>query len=89
MMFIYSQILVIEDTTLRKLLSRSGDAITWINDGTGTHNAHRTIEPKFDTGMLEIGDTKTVTFNQATDATGIAYSCTPHPDMTGTIVVTT
>jgi plastocyanin len=73
----------------QKVVIKVGDTITWINDGTGKHNAHRDIDPKFETGELAIGETKTVTFNQATDAAGIGYSCTPHPDMKGTIVVTT
>lgn len=73
----------------QKVVVTIGDTVTWINDGPNghKHNAHRDSAPTFDTGLLALGEKKVITFNQATGADGLAYSCTPHPDMTGSIVV--
>lgn len=60
-----------------------GATVTFTNDDQAPHTA--TADNKsFDTGTLNPGDTKTVTFK----APGtVAYTCAIHPFMHGTIVV--
>jgi plastocyanin len=62
---------------------KQGATLTFTNDDQAPHTA--TADNKsFDTGTLNPGDTKTVTFK----APGtIAYTCEIHPFMHGTIVV--
>jgi plastocyanin len=85
---------IFSDSTGRGYIPRSivikvGDTVTWINDAANEHDAHRDISPdKFKTDLLAQGQKKTITFSEVTIPDGIGYSCTPHPDMTGTIVVT-
>ena len=60
-----------------------GDSVTFTNDGPTLHTA-TAEDGSFDTGNLDKGDSDTVTF----DSPGtIAYICTPHPFMKGTVVV--
>jgi plastocyanin len=59
-----------------------GDSVTWTNDGDLPHTA--TAAGDFDTGLLNPGESDTVTFDEAGS---FAYICTVHPDMTGTVVV--
>ena len=62
---------------------KQGGTVTFTNDDQAPHTA--TADNKaFDTGTLNPGDTKTVTFK----APGtVAYTCAIHPFMHGTIVV--
>jgi plastocyanin len=62
---------------------KQGATLTFTNDDQAPHTA--TADNKsFDTGTLNPGDTKTVTFK----APGtVAYTCAIHPFMHGTIVV--
>jgi plastocyanin len=62
---------------------KQGASVTFTNDDSAPHTA--TADDKsFDTGTLSQGDSKTVTFS----APGtIAYTCSIHPFMHGTIVV--
>jgi plastocyanin len=62
---------------------KQGASVTFTNDDSAPHTA--TADDKsFDTGNLNQGDSKTVSFS----APGtIAYTCAIHPFMHGTIVV--
>jgi plastocyanin len=62
---------------------KQGSSVTFTNDDSAPHTA--TADDKsFDTGDLNQGDSKTVSFS----APGtIAYTCAIHPFMHGTIVV--
>jgi MYXO-CTERM domain-containing protein len=61
-----------------------GDSVTWTNnDGTG-HTA-TADDGSFDTGTIAGGASESATF---TTAGTVAYHCTIHAAMTGTIVVT-
>jgi amicyanin len=61
----------------------AGDTITWTNDDAIVHTATSTTGA-FDSGDLAPGDSYSVTF---TTAGTYDYFCTPHPTMTGRIVV--
>ena len=60
-----------------------GDTITWTNEGPTVHTA-TAEDGSFDTGSLRKGESGSATF---TSAGTIAYICTPHPNMQGTVVV--
>jgi plastocyanin len=60
-----------------------GDTVTWTNEGPTAHSA-TADDGSFDTGVFEAGETRSETFNQAGT---LAYFCTPHPNMRGTITV--
>jgi plastocyanin len=60
-----------------------GDRVTWTNSDSVTHTATAT-GGAFDTGDIAEGQSASVRF---TKAGTYAYSCTPHPSMTGTIRV--
>ena len=62
---------------------RQGATVVWVNEGQVAHTA--TAAGGFDTGMVQPGARASHTFTQAGTN---AYLCTPHPFMTGTIVVT-
>jgi plastocyanin len=60
-----------------------GQSVTWKNSGSLAHTATAT-GGQFDTGMVAPGESKTITLS----APGtIAYQCTPHPWMKGTLTV--
>jgi amicyanin len=61
----------------------AGDTITWTNDDAIVHTA-TSATGAFDSGDLAPGDSYSVTF---TTAGTYDYFCTPHPTMTGRIVV--
>ena len=68
-----------------------GDTVRWVNldPPPHRHNAVREEAPTFATRILAQNETSDpVAFDQATGADGIEYFCTPHPFMTGKIVVT-
>jgi plastocyanin len=60
-----------------------GDTVTWTNDDAVIHTATAT-DGSWDTGDLAQGQSGAITF---TAAGTFAYLCTPHPTMTGTVVV--
>ena len=60
-----------------------GDTVTWTNEGPTPHTA-TADDGSFDTGTLREGESGSATF---TSAGTISYICTPHPNMTGTVVV--
>jgi plastocyanin len=62
----------------------AGDAVTFRNTGSLVHTA-TAIGGQFDTGSMAPGDFMSVTLSTPGN---IAYQCTPHPWMKGTIIVT-
>jgi len=60
-----------------------GTQITWTNQDTAPHTA-TSDSPGFDTGMLQTGQSGSVTFNQVGT---FAYHCSVHPNMHGTVIV--
>ncbi|MEW5995618.1 MAG: cupredoxin family copper-binding protein [Candidatus Zixiibacteriota bacterium] len=62
-----------------------GTTVTWTNMDAVIHTATSTGGPtSFDSGNLLQGQSWSYTFSQAGTYT---YKCTPHPYMTGTVVV--
>ncbi len=62
---------------------QEGDTVTWTNDGPTAHSATAS-DGGFDTGIFSAGGSRSETFDEAGT---FSYICTPHPNMTGTIVV--
>jgi plastocyanin len=62
---------------------RVGDRVTWTNRDAVEHTA-TARNGSFDTGLLGEGESRSVRF---TAAGTYRYVCTPHPSMTGTVVV--
>lgn len=62
---------------------RVGDTVRWTNRDSVAHTA-TARNGSFDTGLLAEGESGSVRF---TAAGTYRYVCTPHPDMTGTVVV--
>jgi plastocyanin len=62
---------------------RVGDRVTWTNRDSVEHTA-TARNGSFDTGLLGEGESRSVRF---TVAGTYRYICTPHPSMTGTVVV--
>jgi plastocyanin len=67
----------------RTIEIRVGDTVTWTNRDSVAHSA-TAQNGSFDTGLLSDGASGSVRF---TAAGTYRYICTPHPDMTGTVVV--
>jgi plastocyanin len=67
----------------RTIEIRVGDTVTWTNRDGVAHTA-TAQNGSFDTGLLEEGESGSVRFRSAGT---YRYVCTPHPDMTGTVVV--
>lgn len=61
-----------------------GTTVTWTNQDSAPHTA-TADDGSFDTGRLEQGQSGSVTFDQPGTYT---YTCTFHPNMKGTVVVT-
>lgn len=61
----------------------AGDTVTWTNEDAMVHTA-TSVDGAFDSGDLEQGDSYSLTF---TTPGTYDYLCTPHPSMTGRIVV--
>jgi len=61
----------------------SGDKITWINEGSAPHTV-TADDGSFDSGVLNPGDTYTVTFSGSGT---VSYYCTIHPNMVGSVTV--
>jgi plastocyanin len=62
---------------------RVGDTVRWTNRDSVAHAA-TARNGSFDTGLLAEGESGSVRFMAAGT---YRYVCTPHPDMTGTVVV--
>src|SRR5687768_16047374 len=62
---------------------RVGDTVRWTNRDTVAHTA-TAQNGSFDTGLLAEGESGSIRF---TAAGTYRYVCTPHPNMTGTVVV--
>jgi plastocyanin len=60
-----------------------GTTVTWVNEDGIDHTATAT-DGIFDTGMIDAGESASVTFD---DAGTFAYVCDLHPDMEGVVVV--
>lgn len=60
-----------------------GTTVTWTNEGNEPHTV-TADNGLFDSGVLEPGDSYSVQFDGAGT---VAYHCTLHPSMTGSIVV--
>ena len=64
---------------------KTGGTVTWTNEDSAQHTAtDDKSTPPFDTGTLDQGDAKKVTFKKAGT---YPYICTFHPFMKGTVVV--
>jgi plastocyanin len=63
------------------LVIQAGDTVTWTNLDVVEHTA---TGASFDSGLLAQGESYSLTF---TTPGTYDYLCTPHPTMTGTIVV--
>ncbi|MDP8943315.1 MAG: cupredoxin family copper-binding protein [Actinomycetota bacterium] len=61
-----------------------GGKVTFVNMDAARHTATSGEKGLFDTGLLEKGESKTVTFE---DAGASPYFCRPHPFMRGRVVV--
>ena len=61
----------------------AGDTVTWTNEDQAVHTA-TSVTGAFDSGDLAQGASFSFTF---TTPGTYAYLCSPHPDMTGQIVV--
>lgn len=66
-----------------KVSVHEGDTITWTNNDTVDHTATAESGADFDSGTLSPGET----FAWKATPGKIAYHCTIHPEMTGTIDV--
>ena len=66
-----------------ELTITAGDTVTWTNLDAVEHTA-TAIDGSWDTGLLGEGDSASITF---TTPGTYDYLCTPHPSMTGRIVV--
>lgn len=62
---------------------RVGDRVTWTNEDGVEHNA-RATSGAWDTGLLGTGESGSIRF---TAPGRYDFLCTPHPSMTGTVVV--
>jgi plastocyanin len=67
----------------RTIEIRVGDTVRWTNRDSFAHTA-TAQNGSFDTGLLAEGESGSIRF---TVAGTYRYLCTPHPDMTGTVVV--
>jgi plastocyanin len=65
------------------LVVKAGTIVTWTNNDAIAHSA-TADDGSFDTGLLEKGQSGSVTLNEAGEYT---YHCSVHPNMTGKIVV--
>jgi amicyanin len=63
---------------------KTGGTVTWTNGDSAPHTATAKANSAFDTGTLNQGQSKTVTFSRAGT---FQYTCLFHPFMRGAIVV--
>jgi LPXTG-motif cell wall-anchored protein len=62
----------------------AGESVTWSNSGPSVHSA-TADDGSFDTGILNKGQSGSHTFTRPGT---YAFHCTPHPFMTGKVIVT-
>ena len=76
----------VQDNTFKPgtIKVKVGDTITWTNDGGVAHTVTATDGADFDSGTLAPGKSFTFTADKAGT---VAYVCTIHPGMQGTIEV--
>jgi hypothetical protein len=67
----------------RSISIHVGDTVTWTNQDSAEHTA-TAKDGSFDTGTLKKGQSG---FHKFTKAGSIAYICSVHPSMKGTVVV--
>ena len=61
-----------------------GETVTWINDDSGRHTVI-SKDGVFNSELMGRGQSFSYTFDKAGE---YPYSCSPHPNMVGTVVVT-
>jgi plastocyanin len=61
-----------------------GETVTWINDDSGRHTV-TSKDGVFNSELMGRGQSFSYTFDKAGE---YPYSCSPHPNMVGTVVVT-
>jgi plastocyanin len=61
-----------------------GETVTWINDDSGRHTV-TSKDGVFESELMGQGQSFSFTFDEAGE---YSYFCSPHPGMTGTVVVT-
>src|ERR671915_357960 len=61
-----------------------GETVTWINDDSGRHTV-TSKDGVFNSELMGKGQSFSYTFDKAGE---YPYSCSPHPSMVGTVVVT-
>ena len=61
-----------------------GETVTWINDDSGRHTV-TSKDGVFNSELMGRGQSFSYTFDKAGE---YLYSCSPHPNMVGTVVVT-
>lgn len=65
-----------------------GDSLQWKNNDIMAHTATSISSLTFDTGLIAPHQTsKPIAFLKPTGAEGFDYGCTPHPFMSGKIIV--
>ena len=62
----------------------AGDTITWVNQDGAAHSAWESTNNAFDTGLLNPGQSASLTFGTAGS---FNYRCRPHGNMRGTITI--
>ena len=63
---------------------KKGETVSWVNQDMVGHSV-TADDNKWDTGVFEKGEVKSITFDTAGTFT---YHCTPHSNMKATIIVT-
>ncbi|MEJ6398685.1 plastocyanin/azurin family copper-binding protein [Yoonia sp. 208BN28-4] len=63
---------------------KAGDTVTWVNQDSTAHSAWESTNNLFDTGLLQPGQSASLTFGSAGS---INYRCRPHANMRGTITI--
>jgi plastocyanin len=76
---------VVQDFLFRpaRLEIAAGTTVVWINRGQVMHSV-TAQDGSFDTGLFDSGERRAITFSRAGT---FPFRCTPHPFMTGTVVV--
>jgi plastocyanin len=62
----------------------AGDTVTWVNQDSTAHSAWESVNNAFDTGLLNPGQSASLTF---ASAGAFNYRCRPHGNMRGTITI--
>jgi plastocyanin len=62
-----------------------GETMTWINDDSGRHTVASKDDGVFNSELMARGQSFSYTIDKAGE---YPYSCSPHPNMVGTVVVT-